>query len=187
MTNGALWYDMVHNSAENIDWLQDNGVQFNGVVDNYGAGLYNTMHWFDNDSAVTSYIEPMQAAAEQNGAEFRFGTAATSLKVDAGTVSGLYAEDSSGNIIEVKAKAVVLASGGIGANPDLLVQAGMAQNQVNEMMTNCSPSVCGDGYNMAMAAGGRDFLRNAAIQGFQMVKAFGTDLSLIHISEPTRH
>ena len=39
MTNGALWYDMVHNSAENIDWLQGNGVQFNGVVDNYGAGL----------------------------------------------------------------------------------------------------------------------------------------------------
>lgn len=32
-----LWYDMVHNSAENIDWLQGNGVQFNGVVDNYGA------------------------------------------------------------------------------------------------------------------------------------------------------
>lgn len=178
VTNGALWYDMVHNSAENIDWLQGNGVQFNGVVDNYGAGLYNTMHWFDNDSAVTSYIEPMQATAEQNGAEFRFSTAATSLKMDAGTVSGLYAEDSSGNVIEVKAKAVVLASGGIGANPDLLVQAGMAQNQVDEMMTNCSPSVCGDSYNMAMAAGGRDFLRNAAIQGFQMVKAFGTDTTV---------
>lgn len=44
VTNGALWYDMVHNSAANIDWLVENGVQFSGNVDNYGAGLYNTMH-----------------------------------------------------------------------------------------------------------------------------------------------
>ena len=175
VTNGALWYDMVSNSAANIDWLQENGVQFSGHVDNYGAGLYNTMHWFDNDSAVTSYIEPMQALAEKGGAEFRFQTAATQLKIDNGTVIGLYAEDDKGNAIEVNAKAVILASGGIGANPELLCQAGMSQNQVDEMATNCSPTVCGDGYTMAMAAGGRDYLRNAAIQGFQMVKAFGTD------------
>ena len=117
VTNGALWYDMVHNSAANIDWLIENGVQFSGNVDNYGAGLYNTMHWFDNDSAVTSYIEPMQAKAEQMGAEFRFQTTATQLKLENDTVCGVYAEDSKGNVIEVNAKAVILASGGIEANP----------------------------------------------------------------------
>lgn len=179
VTNGALWYDMVHNSAANIDWLIENGVQFSGNVDNYGAGLYNTMHWFDNDSAVTSYIEPMQAKAEQMGAEFRFQTTATQLKLENDTVCGVYAEDSKGNVIEVNAKAVILASGGIGANPELLCQAGMSRNQVEEMAGSmCSPTVRGDGYTMAMAAGGRDFLRNAAIQGFQMVKAFGTDTTV---------
>lgn len=179
VTNGALWYDMVHNSADNIDWLIANGVQFSGNVDNYGAGLYNTMHWFDNDSAVTSYIEPMQAKAEQLGAKFYFQTTATQLKQENGTVCGVYAEDGKGGVIEVNAKAVILASGGIGANPELLCQAGMAQNQVDEMAGSmCSPTVRGDGYTMAMAVGGRDFLRNAAIQGFQMVKAFGTDTTV---------
>lgn len=179
VTNGALWYDMVHSSAANIDWLIDNGVQFSGNVDNYGAGLYNTMHWFDNDSAMTSYVEPMQAKAEQMGAEFLFQTTATQLKQESGTVCGVYAEDDKGNVIEVNAKAVILASGGIGANPDLLCQAGMSQNQVDEMAGSmCSPTVRGDGYTMAMAVGGRDFLRNAAIQGFQMVKAFGTDTTV---------
>lgn len=57
-------------------------MRFNGVVDNYGpgfygAGLYNTMHWFDNNSVVTSYIEPIQTTAKQNDAEFRFGTDTT--------------------------------------------------------------------------------------------------------------
>ncbi|WP_304855945.1 FAD-dependent oxidoreductase [Adlercreutzia caecimuris] len=179
VTNGALWYDMVHNSAANIDWLVENGVQFSGNVDNYGAGLYNTMHWFDNDSAVTSYIEPMQAKAEQLGAEFRFQTTASQLKQENGVVCGVYAEDDKGNVIEVNAKAVILASGGIGANPELLCKAGMSQNQVDEMGGSmCSPTVRGDGYTMAMAVGGRDFLRNAAIQGFQMVKAFGTDTTV---------
>lgn len=179
VTNGALWYDMVHNSADNIDWLIANGVQFSGNVDNYGAGLYNTMHWFDNDSAVTSYIEPMQAKAEQLGAKFYFQTTATQLKQENGTVCGVYAEDGKGRVIEVNAKAVILASGGIGANPELLCQAGMAQNQVDEMAGSmCAPTVRGDGYTMAMAVGGRDFLRNAAIQGFQMVKAFGTDTTV---------
>lgn len=179
VTNGALWYDMVHNSAANIDWLIENGVQFSGNVDNYGAGLYNTMHWFDNDSAVSSYIEPMQAKAEQLGAEFRFQTTASQLKQENGVVCGVYAEDDKGNVIEVNAKAVILASGGIGANPELLCKAGMSQNQVDEMGGSmCSPTVRGDGYTMAMAVGGRDFLRNAAIQGFQMVKAFGTDTTV---------
>ena len=55
----------------------------------------------------------------------------------------------------------------------------MSRNQVEEMAGSmCSPTVRGDGYTMAMAAGGRDFLRNAAIQGFQMVKAFGTDTTV---------
>lgn len=175
-SSGALWYDLVSKSAENIDWLEANGVVFSGVVDNYHVGLHETMHWFDQSLGAISYIPQMQAAAEANGAEFKFETSAVSLlKEEDGSVCGVVAQDSSETVYQINAKAVILASGGIGANADYLAELGWTQDKIDEMMIVCSPSVAGDGYRMAMEAGAKSFLQDAAIQSFQGVRAFGSD------------
>jgi fumarate reductase flavoprotein subunit len=173
--DGSLWIDLINNSAENIAWLQSNGVEFSGVVDNYHTGLYPTMHWFKDSAGALNYVPQMQAAAESSGAEFRVGTRATQLIIDNGVVAGVYAQDESGAYIQVNAKAVILASGGIGANRELLVQQGWEQSKVDEMMIQCVPSVEGDGYTMAMAVGAKDFLPNSADQSFNAIRAFGFD------------
>lgn len=104
-SSGALWYDMVSHSAENLDWLQNNGVTFSGIVDNYGSGLFNTMHWWADNAGAVGYVPAMQAAAEANGATFRFATAATSLIIaENGTIAGVYAQDDSGRVLQVNAK-----------------------------------------------------------------------------------
>ncbi|NLG11260.1 MAG: FAD-dependent oxidoreductase [Coriobacteriaceae bacterium] len=175
-SNGAMWYDLVSRSAENLAWLQENGVLFSGVVDNYHVGLFPTMHWFDQNLGALSYVPQMQAAAEKNAAEFYFDTAAKSLiKAEDGSISGAFAEDFDGKVYRINAKAVVLASGGVGANPKLLAEIGWTQEKIDEMMVVCNPNVAGDGYKMAMDVGVKSFLQDAAIQAFQGVHAFGND------------
>ncbi len=175
-SSGALWYDMVSHSAENLDWLQNNGVTFSGIVDNYGSGLFNTMHWWADNAGAVGYVPAMQAAAEANGATFRFATAATSLIIaENGTVAGVYAQDDSGRVLQVNAKAVILASGGIGANTELLPEAGMPQDALDDMIVMCVPTVSGDGFTMARAAGCKSYLPNASIQSFCAIEGFPMD------------
>lgn len=174
--DGSLWIDMVGKSAENIEWLEECGVGFSGTVDNYSAGgLYETLHWWEGEAGAIGYVPPMKAAAEAAGVEIRTSTAGTQLIVEDGRISGMYAENDADDAIRINARAVVLASGGIGGNKELLIKQGWGQRQVDEMIFQCVPTVEGDGYTMAMAAGAKDFLSNSADQVFNAVKAFGTD------------
>ena len=49
--NGLKWLDLIEASGENISWLQDCGVNFTGVVDDYHGGLFETFHWFGENRA----------------------------------------------------------------------------------------------------------------------------------------
>ncbi|WP_350453623.1 FAD-dependent oxidoreductase [Slackia heliotrinireducens] len=173
-SSGALWLDLVSKSADNVAWLQEKGVGFSGVVDNYHVGLFNTMHWWKDNVGAVGYVPPMQAAAEGYGVEFRFNSPAKQLVMADGAITGVVVEGPEGEY-QIKAKAVILASGGIGANPEYLKETGWTQEKVDEMMVVCSPSVEGDGYRMAREVGVKSFLANAAIQSFQGVRAFGND------------
>ncbi|MDR1185156.1 MAG: FAD-dependent oxidoreductase [Coriobacteriales bacterium] len=177
--DGSLWLNLCENSAGNIEWLQENGVKFSGIVDNYHTGLFATMHWFeesDGSLGGASYIAPMVATAERLGVEFRYEIKAYLLVQDAGQVTGLYAEDlATGEHIQVNARAVILASGGVGANPELLKRQGWQQRNIDEKISMCMPTVEGDGYLMAMAAGGNDYLAYSCDQAFIGIKALGTD------------
>ncbi|MDR1183647.1 MAG: FAD-dependent oxidoreductase [Coriobacteriales bacterium] len=177
--DGSLWLDLCENSAENIEWLQENGVKFSGIIDNYHTGLYATMHWFeeiDGSMGGASYVTPMVTVAESAGAEFRYTMKAYLLIQEGDKITGLYAEDlATGDYIQVNAKAVVLASGGIGANPELLKKQGWQQSNIDDKISMCIPTIEGDGYSMAMAAGGNDYLAYSCDQAFIGIKAIGTD------------
>lgn len=180
--NGSLWLDMCENSAENIDWLVENGVRFSGIVDNYHTGLFSTMHWFEEvEGAMGSacYVEPMVAAAEDSGAEFRYKTKAYLLIQDSdGTVTGLYAQGiESGTFIQINAGAVILGSGGIGGNPELLRKQGWQQENIDKKISMCVPTVEGDGYMMAINAGAKDYLPLSCDQAFIGIEAIGTDVT----------
>lgn len=176
--DGSLWIDMVTSSAANFDWLEECGVEFNGTVDNYSpGGLFETAHWFEGECAAVGYVPPMQEAAKAAGVEIRTGTTAKQLIIADGIATGLYAENTAKESIQINAKAIILASGGIGGNRELLMQQGWSQEQVDEMLFQCVPSVEGDGYRMAMSAGAKDYLSNSADQVFNAIKAFGTDTS----------
>lgn len=163
----TFWRDQYDNAGENLDWLVENGVKFSGVVDNYGVGRVPTFHWYDG-SAVECYVEPMQAKALECGVRFMTGTRGRQLiQGEGGRVTGLYATTADG-VVEIDAKAVILATGGFASSPEKMEHQGIV---VANSILNGSVYNVGDGLDMALGAGGFDnrlvtcFLANAVITG----------------------
>lgn len=174
--NATFWSDQVERSGDNLNWLVEKGVEFSGVVDDYGGvGQVPTFHWYKG-LASESYIPPMKAKAEEYGAQIRTQTRARQLIVDGdGAVTGFYAEQGDGSILQVNARAVILASGGFGSNRDLVEKQGIVLDTVS--LTG-NPTNIGDGLEMALEAGAFDnrnhtaYLSNACLNGIPTMSAF---------------
>ncbi len=158
-TNGALWSRMVFASADNIDWLQEQGVQFSGMVDDYmGSGIVSGFHWFEGNVASVGYVPPMTARAEELGVDIRYNTAGRQLIVEDGKVVGIYARTSDGKDIQVNAKAVILATGGYAQNQEYIEERGF---NWDNFLYGGTPMHNGDGLVMALKAGASNFVKNS--------------------------
>ena len=154
--NNLLWKDMVDASGENIDWMASHGVKFSGVVDNYhGLGKFDAFHWFV-DGKGDNYIDPMVASAEKLGATVLTETPALDLIIEEGVVKGLYAQKADETILQVNAKAVILASGGYANNEETMLERGYDLTYSNNHGVEGHD---GDGLRMAISAGAKDVSR----------------------------
>lgn len=156
------WKDMVENSAGNIDWLMDNGVLIDHVDDYRGMGGFAGFHWWggfvedgyiSKDGAKNGYITPMNAKAEEQGVEFLFETRALKLVMDNGAVAGIQAQRGDESWLQIDCKAVILATGGYVDSDEKLREIGMNPEGIVRKGT---PGHNGDGFDMAMTAGGVD-------------------------------
>ncbi len=152
--NGQKWLDLINNSGDNVSWLQECGVNFTGVVDDYHGGQYKTFHWFGVNRAHDDYTPAMTKTAESLGVQILTWTPAQSLLQDSdGTITGVLAEKQNGDIVKVNAKAVVLATGGFANNDDYLQEGGFSDTtNVVRFLYGFN----GDGVRMAVEAGGAD-------------------------------
>lgn len=148
-----LWGDYIEHSGENIDWLQQQGVKFDSVDDYRGVSAFPTAHWWEGKIG-TSFMEAMTARVGELNIDVRTSTAALDLKTDGKAVTGLYAENGDGSILEVSARAVLLACGGIGNDLELLQEkTGIDTTHVKTEFP--LPNV-GDGHRMAWAVGAKE-------------------------------
>jgi|GEM_PF-321426 len=156
--NGLRWLDMIQASGKNIDWLKECGVNFNGVVDNYHGGEFDTFHWFHETRSAQNYAPQMTEKAEELGVKFLLNTAAKQLIVEDRTVTGLIAqkrnEDGSpGDYIQVNAGAVIICGGGFANNNSYLSKGHFSDvDNVIRFLTGFE----GDGLTMVLEAGGTD-------------------------------
>lgn len=150
--NGLKWLDLIEASGENISWLQECGVNFTGVVDDYHGGLFETFHWFGENRAHDDFSPAMTAKAKELGVEFLLNCPATDLIQDAdGAVTGVYAQKLNGDYVQVNAKAVVLCTGGFANNDEYLQEGGFSDTtNVKRFLYGYD----GDGVRLAMSAGG---------------------------------
>ncbi len=146
-------------SADTIDWLTDMGVEFE-VPCRYYPHSYYTWHRVKPEGGgppgartAAFMTKRMAERAEDVGVEMYYETPVRELIREDGRVTGLIAVDKNGEEIRCNAKAVIVATGGIGDSPEMLKEyAGYTYGK--DMFNFRVPGLVGDGLKMVWAVGG---------------------------------
>ena len=151
----ALVETLCANSADAIDWLDEHGITLHNVSSFGGASvkrIHRPVNAEGKTVSVGSYMIPLlEENCEKAGVKMMLDTTATEILTDAnGAAVGVKATGASGETVTVNAKAVVLATGGFGANLDMVVKY---KPELKGFMTTNAPGIQGQGIEMAQAIG----------------------------------
>ena len=143
------------NSADAIDWLDEHGITLHNVSSFGGASvkrIHRPVNAEGKTVSVGSYMIPLlEENCEKAGVKMMLDTTATEILTDAnGAAVGVKATGASGETVTVNAKAVVLTTGGFGANLDMVVKY---KPELKGFMTTNAAGIQGQGIEMAQAIG----------------------------------
>lgn len=140
----------VHNVGLMIDWATtDGGMQLNtkaGFTNEAEHSKPRVMRWVDGAQGATRNFK---ASVEKSGAKVMLGTPVEEITLNNGAVTGVKAKGNDGVLYTIKAPAVILTTGGFGANKDMLTG-----NLKNALYYGVKSSN-GDGHRMAMKIGAK--------------------------------
>lgn len=140
---------LAENSAAAIDWLDGIGAELHNVG-SFGGASVKRIHRPVNDEGKTvsvgAYIVPiLEQACADAGVEILYEAPVTEILMDGGKAVGVKAEG-----YTVNAKSVVLATGGFGANLDMVAEL---KPELKGFVTTNAAGITGDGIEMAQAVG----------------------------------
>lgn len=142
----------VADTGSTVDWLVDNGIEFDATP--YAASSSYPMALANGGGA--GLIQMLVKTCEEKGIELRLNTKGTSLVTDeTGAVIGAVAETED-SIITFNAKSVILATGGISQNEELVAKYSPKLHRAGLIPTS-AVSHTGDGFLMALEAGAGTF------------------------------
>lgn len=138
-------------SASTIDWFESLGVGFLEVVAYYpGAQCV----WHYKDPNTPRITDALAARAKKLGANIYLETPAKEILKEGGQITGLIAEDKSGEAIQVKARAVIIGTGGFGENVAWIKKYTSHEPGRNLSLMPREPHMLeGDGIRMAWEVG----------------------------------
>lgn len=151
----ALVETLCSNSADAVAWLGEQGIELSSVGAAGGASVKRIHRPVDDQGlviSVGSYMIPrLQSKCEELGVEILLNTTANKILTDAdGAAVGIEATDKNGAAVTVNAKAVILATGGFGANLDMVTEY---RPELEGFMTTNAAGAQGQGIDMAVAIG----------------------------------
>lgn len=156
LCDGHLLRSLMNASAGNIDWIESLGIKIAGtgtMCDNE----YNTWHvyeTYDDPESISGakYVDDWRTAMENLGVTIMTLTTAIDLEqADDGSISAVICSTDKGDI-KIETKAVVMATGGYGDNPQMVTElTGMEEGKYMSMGRG---GRSGLGIAMARAAGG---------------------------------
>lgn len=167
----------VEHAAETVDWLDDNGFAFDERTPRivHGHEPYSaprTYHGVDEGRSILAVLERLlQPHLDRGAVQLWLGARVVGLLQESEAVVGAVVERD-GVPHEVRAPAVVLATGGFGAAPALF-----AELEGAPLVSAAHPTSTGDGLALAQQAGGA-----VAGQGMYL-PTFG---GLPHPEDPSR-
>lgn len=165
--DARLVRDFYFKSGDTIDWLESMGVEFAGVqrafsapeaTRAYSEGEF-TWHVVKPEGggipgprAATAMMKKMTEYAKEQGVEFCLETPVKKLIKEDGAVVGVIAVDAQGEEIEARAPSVIIATGGFGANPEMIKE--YTGFEYGKTINNFAvPGMVGDGLKMAWEVG----------------------------------
>ena len=143
------------NSADAISWLDSIGAPMPSVSSFGGASVKRIHRPVDEEGktvSVGSFVVPVLSKnLEDRGVEVMLNTTAVAILTNEdGSAAGIEAEGASGEKVTIHADAVVLATGGFGANLEKVVEQ---KPELEGFMTTNAPGILGQGIEMAQAIG----------------------------------
>ncbi|RRK11636.1 FAD-dependent oxidoreductase [Lactiplantibacillus garii] len=171
LSNGALLSHIINNSAGTLEWLEGMGMeiklnptanttQFAHRDNPYRGGSYHMYQHKDE-----SY-QRVQKTLEDAGVEFKFNTTLTDLLTTDGKVTGATATNAAGDELIIHAQAVVVATGGYGADKEKVAKTMHTHN----LRTLGVPNM-GEGMRAMVKAGATDIDSHALIHAAQLAKS----------------
>ena len=155
INNPELVKTLCEGTADAIDWLDENGITLHNVSSFGGASVKRIHRPVNEEGKVVSvgaYMIPLlQENCEKRGIDIVLNTTVDTILTDAnGAAVGVSGIDKDGNTVVVNAKSVILATGGFGANLDMVTQY---KPELAGFMTTNAAGAQGQGIEMATAIG----------------------------------
>ena len=152
------WFNM---SGDTVKWMQDKGVEFLGVF-KYFKNSKATQHMVKlpgsnkpTERCASVMIKTVTEYAREIGVEFNLNTPVKQLLTGSkGQARGVIAVGEDGEEIECLANAVIVTTGGIGNNVEM-IEKHMGWKWGVDMFTFRIPGLDGDGMNMLWALGAK--------------------------------
>jgi succinate dehydrogenase/fumarate reductase flavoprotein subunit len=160
--DAGVAHRLAHGCATEVEWLADQGLEIKGVLPSPDSDVPRT-HRTPGGQAI---IELLRTRARAQGCEFAVGRRVERLVVTDGVVTGVATADE-----ELVAGAVVLATGGLGGNPDLL--------------RRFAPSLVAATGDWLVPVGGRELAPYASGDAIGLAEGVGAALAGIDMWEAT--
>ncbi len=160
LINESLLRMFCDDSAENLAWLEDLGVQVQDVEPIHSSltpwRVHNTLGGGGQTTGHGGQITvPLTEAAQELGVNIIYNTSAQELVTDEdGAVVGVIAETSDGQTVTFSGNAVILASGGYCSNTEMFERYA---DFIPVNYTSAPAGNVGDGLVMATAIGAKEF------------------------------
>ncbi len=154
LNDATLVKTMVEGTESGIEWLSSIGADLTSVGSFGGASvkrIHRPVNAEGKTVSVGSYIVPiLEKNVTERGIEILFETTATEIRMENGAVAGVNGVTADGGNVIVNAKAVILATGGFGANLEMVAQL---KPELEGFMTTNAAGLQGQGIAMATAVG----------------------------------
>lgn len=152
--NPKLVSRFVENAATTIVKMRDEvGAVYENVDITAPDQPGELVTWHLPEGEVARVIELMEADATRRGVDIFLSTAAKEIIKENGRVVGVKSIDADGEEVILKAKAVVVGTGGYAGNPKMMDK--YSKHNIGEKLINIGgPGNTGDGIDMVLKAGG---------------------------------
>ena len=152
--NPELVKALAENSAAAIEWLASIGAEVKNVGAFGGASVKRIHRPVNADGKVTAvgaYIVPiLEKNLQDRNVQFLFDTTANEIIMKDGKAVGIKATGKDGHKVTINAKSVVIATGGFGANAEMVEKY---KPELKGFATTNAEGAQGQGIDMATAAG----------------------------------